>query len=71
LIHAGAGGVGHVAIQLAKLKGARVITTVSSEQKADFVKGLGADARLSHKNFTCLNIDSRAETESAKCSMAA
>lgn len=43
LIHAGAGGVGHVAIQLAKLKGARVITTVSSEQKADFVKTLGAD----------------------------
>jgi len=43
LIHAGAGGVGHVAIQLAKLKGARVITTVSSEQKAEFVKALGAD----------------------------
>ena len=43
LIHAGAGGVGHVAIQLAKLKGARVITTVSSGQKAEFVKNLGAD----------------------------
>ena len=43
LIHAGAGGVGHVAIQLAKLKGARVIATVSSAQKADFVKSLGAD----------------------------
>lgn len=43
LIHAGAGGVGHVAIQLAKLKGARVITTVSSEQKAEFAKALGAD----------------------------
>jgi len=43
LIHAGAGGVGHVAIQLAKLKGAKVITTVSSEGKADFVKQLGAD----------------------------
>jgi NADPH2:quinone reductase len=43
LIHAGAGGVGHVAIQLAKLKGALVITTVSSEQKAEFVKTLGAD----------------------------
>ena len=43
LIHAGAGGVGHVAIQLAKLKGARVITTVSSEQKAEFVQALGAD----------------------------
>ena len=43
LIHAGAGGVGHVAIQLAKLKGAKVITTVSSEEKAVFVKALGAD----------------------------
>ena len=43
LIHAGAGGVGHVAIQLAKLKGARVITTVSSEKKHEFVKSLGAD----------------------------
>lgn len=43
LIHAGAGGVGHVAIQLAKAKGARVITTVSNQTKADFVRGLGAD----------------------------
>jgi NADPH2:quinone reductase len=43
LIHAGAGGVGHVAIQLAKIAGARVITTVSSNEKADFVKSLGAD----------------------------
>lgn len=43
LIHAGAGGVGHVAIQLAKIKGARVITTVSSEKKREFVKSLGAD----------------------------
>ncbi len=43
LIHAGAGGVGHVAIQLAKLHGAKVITTVSSEQKAEFVTSLGAD----------------------------
>ncbi|QLE58662.1 zinc-dependent alcohol dehydrogenase family protein [Nostoc sp. TCL26-01] len=43
LIHAGAGGVGHVAIQLAKLKGATVSTTVSSQDKARFVKQLGAD----------------------------
>lgn len=43
LIHAGAGGVGHVAIQLAKLAGARVITTVSNAEKANFVKQLGAD----------------------------
>ncbi len=43
LIHGGAGGVGHVAIQLAKLKGASVCTTVSSQEKANFVKQLGAD----------------------------
>ncbi|MDD1637840.1 MAG: zinc-dependent alcohol dehydrogenase family protein [Methylococcaceae bacterium] len=48
LIHAGAGGVGHVAIQLAKLKGARVITTVSSAQKAEFVKSLGADEAINY-----------------------
>jgi NADPH2:quinone reductase len=46
LIHAGAGGVGHLAIQLAKLKGAKVITTVSSRQKAEFVNSLGADEAI-------------------------
>ena len=49
LIHAGAGGVGHVAIQLAKIKGARVITTVSSEEKAEFVKSYGADEVVLYK----------------------
>lgn len=43
LIHGGAGGVGHVAVQLAKLAGADVCTTISSEAKADFVSKLGAD----------------------------
>lgn len=42
LIHAGAGGVGTVAIQIAKHLGARVITTCSA-RNADFVKALGAD----------------------------
>jgi NADPH2:quinone reductase len=49
LIHAGAGGVGHVAIQLAKLKGADVCTTVSSQEKANFVKQLGADEVIFYK----------------------
>ncbi|WP_414541905.1 zinc-dependent alcohol dehydrogenase family protein [Nostoc sp. CCY0012] len=49
LIHAGAGGVGHVAIQLAKLKGAFVATTVSSQEKANFVKQLGADEIIFYK----------------------
>lgn len=50
LIHAGAGGVGHVAIQLAKIRGASVITTVSSEAKADLVRELGADHVINYKN---------------------
>jgi len=49
LIHAGAGGVGHVAIQLAKLKGATVATTVSSEEKAHFVRQVGADHVINYK----------------------
>jgi NADPH2:quinone reductase len=49
LVHAGAGGVGHVAIQLAKQAGARVITTVSSAEKADFVHGLGADIVINYR----------------------
>ena len=50
LIHAGAGGVGHVAIQLAKWHGARVITTVSSEEKAALARELGADHTINYRN---------------------
>lgn len=49
LIHAGAGGVGHVAIQLAKLQGAEVCTTVGDEEKAEFVRQLGADLAILYK----------------------
>lgn len=49
LIHAGAGGVGHVAIQLAKLRGAKVCTTVGSEVKARCVRDLGADLPILYK----------------------
>ena len=48
-INAGAGGVGHLAIQLAKIAGANVCTTVSSEEKADFVRSLGADRIVNYK----------------------
>ncbi|MBF8706247.1 zinc-dependent alcohol dehydrogenase family protein [Pseudomonas putida] len=48
LIHGGAGGVGHVAIQLAKAMGARVFTTVR-ETNAEFVRGLGADVVIDYE----------------------
>ncbi|MEG3894487.1 MULTISPECIES: zinc-dependent alcohol dehydrogenase family protein [unclassified Microcoleus] len=50
LIQAGAGGVGHVAVQLASLHGAEVCTTVSSEAKAEFIGQLGADLVILYKN---------------------
>jgi NADPH2:quinone reductase len=43
LVHAGAGGVGHVALQLARLQGARIATTVGSRNRLGFVGGLGAE----------------------------
>lgn len=49
LIHAGTGGVGHVAIQLAKLAGATVCTTVSSAEKARFAQQLGADHTIFYR----------------------
>lgn len=43
VIHAAAGGVGTIAIQLAKLWGAKVIAVTSSEEKAALATSLGAD----------------------------
>lgn len=48
LIHAGAGGVGSIAVQLAKLAGLKVITTVSTN-KVDFVKTLHPDKIVDYK----------------------
>ena len=50
LIHAGAGGVGHVAIQLAKIRGAKVATTVSTQDKARLARQLGADYPILYKD---------------------
>ncbi len=49
LIHAGAGGVGHLAIQLARQAGAHVVTTVSSPAKAAFCTELGAACCLFYR----------------------
>jgi NADPH2:quinone reductase len=52
LVHGGTGGVGHVALQLAKIKGARVATTISNEEKANIVRGLGADDIINYREQT-------------------
>ena len=49
LIHAGAGGVGCLGIQIAKAAGARVITTVSSEDKAAFCRQFDADVVINYR----------------------
>ena len=46
LVHAGAGGVGLLLIQMAKSLGARVFTTVSNEEKADLARNAGADEAI-------------------------
>jgi NADPH:quinone reductase-like Zn-dependent oxidoreductase len=49
LIHGGAGGVGHFAIQFAKAREALVATTVSAQDKS-FVRSLGADQAIDYKS---------------------
>ncbi|MFG2269794.1 NADP-dependent oxidoreductase [Streptomyces chartreusis] len=48
LIHAAAGGVGHVAVQIAKARGAHVIGTASAG-KHEFLRGLGADEVIDYR----------------------
>lgn len=50
LVHAGAGGVGQTLIQIAKLKGARVLSTVGSAAKAERIKAIGADAAILYRD---------------------
>jgi len=49
LVHAGAGGVGHVAVQLAKAFGAHVAATASSPEKARIAESFGADAVINYR----------------------
>jgi len=59
LVHAGAGGVGHVAIQLARIAGAEVCATVGSADKAEFARSVGANRTINYKeeNFVPAVID--------------
>jgi NADPH2:quinone reductase len=51
LINAAAGGVGALLVQIAKLRGARVIAITSNEEKAQVARECGADQVLGYENF--------------------
>jgi len=57
LVHAGSGGVGSAAIQLAKNLGARVIATASSGEKRAFAREVGADEALGYDELDDLRVD--------------
>jgi NADPH:quinone reductase-like Zn-dependent oxidoreductase len=48
LVHAAGSGVGSIAIQIAKLRGARVITTASTDEKLEKARELGADVAINY-----------------------
>lgn len=49
LVHGGAGGIGHIGIQLAKLRGARVATTISDDRKRWLAHSLGAELLIDYR----------------------
>jgi NADPH2:quinone reductase len=51
LVHAGAGGVGLLLIQMAKLRGGRVIATTSTDEKATLASQAGADHVIRYEGF--------------------
>ncbi len=55
LVHAGGSGVGSASIQIAKLRGAKVITTVGSQEKAAGARGLGADEVILYREADFLS----------------
>jgi len=57
LVHAAAGGVGLLLVQLAKARGARVIGTVSTEEKAKLAREAGADEVIGYEDFAKITRD--------------
>ncbi|MDR6193232.1 zinc-binding dehydrogenase [Siphonobacter sp. SORGH_AS_0500] len=52
LVYGGVGGVGHLAVQFAKISGAQVYATISNEQQAAIARELGADYTIDYKKET-------------------
>jgi NADPH2:quinone reductase len=60
LVHAAAGGVGQLLVQLAKTRGAHVVATVGTAEKAEIARGLGADEVIRYDRADDLAADVRA-----------
>lgn len=60
LVHAAAGGVGHLAVQIAKAYGAHVIGTASAG-KHEFVRGLGADEVIDYRDVDFASVVSEVD----------
>ena len=56
MIFGASGGIGHLAVQLAKRLGARVLAVASGEDGVSFVKGLGADAAVDGRSDNVLDV---------------
>lgn len=56
LVHAGAGGVGSAAIQLARAAGARVIATAGGEEKVEVCRKLGAEVTVDYKEENFIEV---------------
>src|SRR5262249_10478900 len=57
LVHAGSGGVGSAAVQLAKRLGATVIATASTDEKRAFARDAGADEAVGYDEIDDLKVD--------------
>jgi len=56
MIFGASGGIGHLAVQLAKRLGARVLAVASGDDGVSFVKGLGADAAVDGRSDNVLDV---------------
>jgi len=63
LVHAAAGGVGQLLVQLVKARGGRVIATAGGEGKLAIARALGADVTIDYRATTDLAAEVRAATE--------
>lgn len=59
LVHGGTGGVGHIALQLAKWRGAQVTATASTPEKLQTAKALGADEGVNYREESVVDYVNR------------